>query len=199
LEFSHSRIGVARGRPPFAGLCGWVVLCFLATAPAHAQTSLIVRDAELKLGGNVYELDANVVIDLAEEARQAIDGGLTMRLDYEIAISRIRNYLPDDGIASLVQSYELNYHALSQRYLLRNLNTSEQFDFGSLRAALDRLSEIRSLPVIDSNLLPAGAEYNVRLRAVLDMGGTPAALQWLLFWTEDWGSASRWYSWTLRP
>ena len=167
--------------------------------PRSAQTSLIVRDAELKLGENVYELDAYVVIDLAEEARQAIDGGLTMRLDYEIAISRIRNYLPDDGIASLVQSYELNYHALSQRYLLRNLNTSEQFDFGSLRAALDRLAEIRSLPVIDSNLLPAGAEYNVRLRAVLDMGGTPAALKWLLFWTEDWGSASRWYSWTLRP
>jgi hypothetical protein len=39
----------------------------------------------------------------------------------------------------------------------------------------------------------------VRVRAVLDMGGTPAALKWLLFWTEDWNAASRWYSWTLRP
>jgi Domain of unknown function (DUF4390) len=199
LEFSHSRIGAERRRPPFAGLCGWALLCFLATAVARAETSLIVRDAELKLGENVYELDANLVIELDEEARAAIDGGLTMRLDYEIGISRIRNYLPDDGIASLVQSYELNYHALSQRYLLRNLNTSEQLDFGSLRAALDRLSEIRSLPLIDANLLPPGAAYNVRLRAVLDTGRTPPALKWLLFWTENWGSASRWYSWTLRP
>ena len=44
-----------------------------------------------------------------------------------------------------------------------------------------------------------GDAYNdVRVRAVLDIGGTPAALKWLLFWTEDWGAASRWYSWTLR-
>ena len=199
MEFSHSVVGAPRRSPPFSALCGWILLCFLATTAAHAKTTLVVRDAELRLGENVYELDANLVIELDESARNAIEGGLTMRLDYEIGISRIRNYLPDDGIASLVQSYELNYHALSQRYLLRNLNTSEQFDFGSLETALDRLSTIRNLPVIDSNLLPPGASYNIRVRAVLDMGGTPAALKWLLFWTEDWGAASRWYSWTLRP
>jgi Domain of unknown function (DUF4390) len=198
LEFSHSVVGAPRRSPPFSALCGWVLLCFLATTAAHAETTLIIRDGELRLGENVYELDTTLVIELDDAARNAIDGGLTMRLDYEIGISRIRNYLPDDGIASLVQSYELNYHALSQRYLLRNLNTSEQFDFGSLEAALGRLSSIRSLPVIDANLLPPGAAYNIRVRAVLDMGGTPAALKWLLFWTEDWGAASRWYSWTLR-
>lgn len=198
MEFSHSVVGAPRRSPPFSALCGWVLLCFLATTAAHAETTLIIRDGELRLGENVYELDTTLVIELDDAARNAIDGGLTMRLDYEIGISRIRNYLPDDGIASLVQSYELNYHALSQRYLLRNLNTSEQFDFGSLEAALGRLSSIRSLPVIDANLLPPGAAYNIRVRAVLDMGGTPAALKWLLFWTEDWGAASRWYSWTLR-
>ena len=198
MEFSHTVIRAPRRSPPFAALCGWVLLCFLATTAVHAETTLIIRDGELKLGDNVYELDTSLVIELDEGARRAIEGGLTMRLDYEIGISRIRNYLPDDGIASLVQSYELNYHALSQRYLLRNLNTSEQFDFGSLEAALDRLSQIRNLPVIDANLLPPGAAYDVRVRAVLDIGGTPAALKWLLFWTEDWGAASRWYSWTLR-
>ena len=50
-----------------------------------------------------------------------------------------------------------------------------------------------------ANLLPPGPAYSVRVRAVLDMGGTPAALKWLLFWTEDWSAASRWYTWTLRP
>jgi hypothetical protein len=199
LEFSHSRSVTPHRSPPFAALGGWALLCFLATPIVHADTTLLIRNAELRLGENVYELDTDLVIELAEDARNAIEGGLTMRLDYEIGLSRIRNYLPDDGIASLVQSYELTYHALSQRYLLRNLNTREQFDFGSLQAALDRLSQIRSLPVIDANLLPPGPAYSVRVRAVLDMGGTPAALKWLLFWTEDWSAASRWYTWTLRP
>ena len=199
MEFSHSRCAIARARPPFSGLGACVLLCFLATATVRAETTLVVRDAELRLAGNVYELDTTLAIELDDHARAAIEGGLTMRLDYEIDIARIRNYLPDDGIASLLQSYELTYHALSQRYLLRNLNTSEQFDFGTLQAALDRLAQIRSLPVIDSDLLPPGASYNVRVRAVADLGGTPAALKWLLFWSEDWGGASRWYAWTLRP
>jgi hypothetical protein len=199
LEFSHSRSETRRRSPPFAALGGWGLLCFLATPVVHAETTLIIRDAVLRLGENVYELDTNLSLELADDARSAIEGGLTMRLDYEIGISRIRNYLPNDGIASLVQSYELTYHALSQRYLLRNVNTGEQFDYGTLSAALDRLSQIRSLPVIDANLLPPGPAYSVRVRAVIDMGGTPAALKWLLFWTEDWSAASRWYTWTLRP
>jgi hypothetical protein len=198
LEFSHSEVGAPRRSPPFAALGGWVLLCFLATTAAYAETTLLIRDGELRLGESVYELDTTLVIELDDNARRALEGGVTMRLDYEIAISRIRNYLPNDGIATLVQSYELNYHALSQRYLLRNLNTSEQFDFGSLQAALDKVSVIRNLPVIDANLIPTGASYDVRVRAVLDSGRTPAALKWLLFWTEDWGAASRWYSWTLR-
>ena len=199
MEIGHSRIGTPHRSPPFAALGGCVLLCFLATAVARAETTLVVRDAELRVRENIYELDANLVIELADDTRNALEGGLTMRLDYQIEISRIRNYLPDNGIASLVQSYELSYHALSQRYLLRNLNTGEQFDFGSLQAALDRLSAIRGLPVIDANLLSPASKYNVRLRAVLDMGGTPAALKWLLFWTEDPGATGRWYSWTLRP
>ena len=53
----------------------------------------------------------------------------------------------DAGVAALEQRYELSYHALSQRYLVRNLNTGEQQDFGTLQAALDRLGEVRGLPV----------------------------------------------------
>ena len=44
----------------------------------------------------------------------------------------------DASVAALEQRYELSYHALSQRYLVRNLNTGEQQDFGSLQAALER-------------------------------------------------------------
>jgi len=199
LEFSHTVSRAPRRSPPFAALCGWVLLCFLATTAVHAETTLIIRDGELKLGENVYELDTSLVIELDEGARRAIEGGLTMRLDYEIGISRIRNYLPDDGIASLVQSYELNYHALSQRYLVRNLNTGEQQDFGSLQGALDRVSELRGLPILDSALVEEGPTYEGRIRAVLDLNTAPDALGWLLFWTDDWSQESEWVVWTLRP
>jgi hypothetical protein len=196
---SHSRPSSVRGEAPLVRLAGWVLLCILATPVARAETTLAIQDAKLTLDDNVYELDAHLAVDLPAGAQGAIDDGIAMRLRYEIGIARVRAYLPDSGVASLVQRYELNYHALSQRYLVRNLNTGEQFDFGSLQAALDRLGEIRGLPVIDSSLLVPGSIYDVRVRAVLDLGGTPDALKWLLFWTDDWSGASEWYAWTLRP
>ena len=178
-----------------------LAMCFLATlaAPAAlAQGRIAIRDASLALDEGVYELDAGMELRLPQDARKAIDAGLTLRLDYDIRIARVRQYMPDDGIASLVQSYEISYHALSQRYLLRNLNTGEQQDYGTLDAALERLGEVRGLPVIDAALVEEGPTYEVGVRVVLDMGTVPDALGWLMFWTDDWSMTSEWYSWTLR-
>ena len=98
-----------------------------------------------------------------------------------------------------MQSFELSYHALSQRYLVRNLNTGEQFDHGALDGALERVSEVRGLPLIDSSLLEPGPTYEFRVRAEIDMRTAPDALNWLLFWTDDWSATSEWYAWTHRP
>lgn len=178
----------------------WLV-CFLATLVASAALAaprVTVGSAEVSLDEGIYELSAALDVRIPDDARKAIEAGLTLRLDYEIEISRVRRYMPDAGVASLVQSYELSYHALSQRYLLRNLNTGAQLDFGSLQAAIDRASEVRGLPVIDSLLLEAGPTYEFRVRAVVDMSTVPDALNWLLFWADDWSATSEWYAWTLR-
>jgi Domain of unknown function (DUF4390) len=111
----------------------------------------------------------------------------------------VRGYWPDATVAELEQTYELSYHALSQRYLVRNLNTGEQQDFGSLQAALEQLGDVRGLPVIDADLVQGDSRYEVFLRAVVDLSTTPAALQWLLFWTDDWSTTSEWFRWPLRP
>jgi len=111
----------------------------------------------------------------------------------------VRRYMPDAAIAELEQVNELSYHALSQRYLVRNLNTGEQQDFGSLQAALEALGDLRGLPVIDADLVEKGPEYEARLRAIIDLSTTPDALKWLLFWSDDWSATSEWYSWPLRP
>jgi Domain of unknown function (DUF4390) len=88
---------------------------------------------------------------------------------------------------------------LSQRYLVRNLSTGEQQDFGTLQAALERLSEIRGLPFIDAALVDPGRKYEGRVRAVVDLNSGSEALRWILFWTDDWSVTSEWYEWPLLP
>jgi len=200
MSNSQCRTGRSDGRLsgiPFAWL-----FCFFATLAFEpvraADTAVEVIGASIKLDEGVYALDADLEIDLPGGARRAIDAGLTLRLNYEIEMERVRRYLPDPDVATLVQGYELSYHALSQRYLLRSLNTGEQQDFGGLAAALDRLSSVRNLPIIDAAMLEPGPAYAVRVRAVLTLRSAPDTLSWLLFWTDDWSATSEWYAWTHR-
>ena len=196
---------VSRRRVPQLLRCGvMLLLCFLATSalsPVFAESTAVVRSASLALDAaqDVYELTAKVEIALPEEARKGIEAGLALRVVYEIALTRVRGYWPDATVAELEQTYELSYHALSQRYLVRNLNTGEQQDFGSLPAALEQLGDVRGLPVIDADMVRGDSRYEVYLRAVVDLSTTPAALQWLLFWTDDWSATSEWFTWPLRP
>lgn len=192
------------GKSPFLARCAvWLALCFIATTGpvAHAadESKLKIREAQATIDEGVYELDAKLDLRLPEDARKAVEAGLTLRLTYEITVDRVRRYMLDASVAALEQRYEVSYHALSQRYLVKNLNTAEQQDFGSLQAALDRVSELRGLPVIDTALVTDGPVYQGRIRAVLGMNTAPDVLGWLLFWTDDWSAESDWKTWTLPP
>ncbi len=194
---------LSRKSPYLARCAAWLVLCLIATAGpvAHAEdeSTLTIRDVQVSLDEGVYELSAKVDLTLPDGARKAVESGLTLRLTYEITVDRVRRYMPDAGIAALEQRYEVSYHALSQRYLVKNLNTGEQHDFGSLQAALDRVADLHGLPVIDAALVSDGPAYRGRIRAVLGMNTAPDVFGWLLFWTDDWSAESDWKTWTLRP
>jgi hypothetical protein len=194
----------AAPKPPI--LARWILsllLCVIATLAtserASAQASLSLSDVGIGVDDGVYELGARLDLRLPDDARKAVESGLTLRLNYEIVIDRVRRYMLDAEVAALVQRYEVTYHALSQRWLVRNLNTGEQNDYGSLDTALARISELRGLPIIDTALLPAGPEYQGRIRAVLDLTTAPDAFGWLLFWADDWSAESDWKTWTLQP
>lgn len=200
---SYSLPTVSR-KPPYLARCAaWVALCFIATAvvPAGAadDSRLVLREVSVTIDEGVYELDAKLDLTLPDGARRAVESGLTLRLTYEVSVERVRRYMPDAGVAALEQRYEVSYHALSQRYLVKNLNTGEQQDFGSLQGALERVTELRGLPVLDASLLSDGPVYEGRIRAVLGMNTAPDVFGWLLFWTDDWSAESEWKTWTLRP
>lgn len=200
----HYNPPAAVSKPP--SLAGWALrwaLCVIATigglGGAPRADALDLAGVEVALEDGVYTLDAQLDLQLPEPARQAIESGLTLRLDYEIVVDRVRRYMLDAEVAALVQRYDVSYHALSQRWLVRNLNTGEQQDFGSLDAALARVGDVRGLPILDAALLEPGVVYQGRIRAVLDLSTAPAVFGWLLFWADDWSDESDWQSWTLRP
>jgi hypothetical protein len=163
---------------------------------AWAQSRFDIRSAYVEPSDGVYHLNATLDFKVPDAARAAIDEGVPLTLDLVIVVRRSRRYWLDEAVAELEQHYELVHHALSERYLVRNLNSGEQTSFATLDAALDALRVIGNLPILDRSLVLPDSRHEISLRAVLDVPTMPDALRFVLFWREDWRQVSDWYTWS---
>jgi hypothetical protein len=157
-----------------------------------------VRSAVAVLRDGVYYLDAVIDYRLSTEATDALHSGVPLAIRLDVEIVDPRRWWFDDDDAALQQSYQVDYHALSERYTVLNINSGDQASFGSLFAALEHLGRIERLPLIDTAVLADDRGYYVRMRASLDQEQFPGPLRLLAFWRRDWAIASDWYRWPLR-
>lgn len=187
-----------------AALCaGFVVLAGLVMQPGLAQDGLEragyfeVRSASTQQVGGVHTLDARLQLVLSSEALEALSSGVPLTIELQLEVIRIRRFVWDDAEAELALRYELEYRPLSQRYLVRNLNSGDQDSFATLYSALNNLGRVQGLPVIDDALLEYGKDYRIRLRAMLNTQQYSAPLRLLFFWRDEWQLQSEWFEWLL--
>jgi len=170
--------------------------CLPALVAAAEAPRFEVRSAYIEPAERVYELNATLNFDLPEGARAAINEGVPLTLHLEIVVKRQRNYWLDETVATLDQYYELAYRALSERYLVRNLNSGEQASYATLDAALDALRVISRLPILDQALVSPNRRHEISVRGNLDVRTMPDTLRFVLFWSDDWRQRSEWYTWS---
>ena len=156
-----------------------------------------VRSAATKMAKGVHLLDARLQLVLSNGALEALSSGVALRIELQMEVIRNRRFYFDATDADLTIRYELEYRPLSQRYLVRNLNSGDQDSFATLYSALNSLGRVQGLPVIDDALLEAGKNYRVRLRALLSTRQYPAPLRLLFFWRDQWQLTSEWFEWSL--
>ncbi|MGH8238282.1 MAG: DUF4390 domain-containing protein, partial [Steroidobacteraceae bacterium] len=178
----------------------FVLACvgFCYAPGSWAQGRFDIRSAYVERAEGVYQLNATLDFDIGEGARAAVRDGAPFTLRLEIVVRRQRSYWLDEGVATLDQSYELVYHALSDRYLVRNVNSGEQVSYATLDAALDSLRVISNLPILDQALVRPERRHEISVRASLDVRTMPDTLRFILFWSDDWRQRSEWYTWSPR-
>jgi hypothetical protein len=134
---------------------------------------------------------------LSSEALAALESGVTLTIELQLQVIRERRFYLDDMEAELAIRYELEYSPVSQRYVVRNINSGDQDSFATLYSALNSLGRVQGLPIIDEAVLLADRNYRVRLRAMLNTERYPAALRILFFWRGQWQLQSEWFEWLL--
>ena len=179
------------------------MLAVLMGAAVVAQDDVVregyfeVRSAASGLTDGVHLLDARLQLVLSNEALAALNNGVPLTIELQLQVIRVRRFYMDALDAELAVRFELEYRPLSQRYIVRNLNSGDQDSFATLYSALNNLGRIEGLPFIDDALLTTGKSYRMRVRAMLQTQQYPAPLRLLFFWRSQWQLQSEWFEWML--
>ena len=194
-----------RPRAPYARFAAAAMAAMAAMLwirPLHAdglEGRFEVRSADLQLKDGVYHLNAHMDLPVSDAVRRGLAEGVPLTVELDLNIERVRQLLPNSKVADLTQRYHLQYNAVSARYVLRNDNSGQQESLSTVDAAIEQLSEVRGLPVLDRALIAVDRRYEANVRAKVDYGSVPFSLRVVMFWVNDWHRESDWYTWTLQP
>jgi hypothetical protein len=157
---------------------------------------LEVRSAYVDVDNGVFLLHARVEYPMSPGIREALRDGVTLTFDLDTRVERERRLWFNASIVDLTLRRELAYHAVSDRYVVREVRNGETTTFPTLEEALSYLGRVDGWPIIVEPQLNGG-NYVVSVRAGVRRGNLPSSLRVLLFWTDDWHRESEWYSWSL--
>jgi hypothetical protein len=192
-----------RERP--AGNSRWLVLTLgsllLAVASMFAIADALdgvleVRSAYVNIDNGVFLLHARIEYPVNPAIRDALRDGVTLTFDLDTRVDRERRFWFNANIVELTLRRELAYHAVSDRYVVRDVKSNEQQTFPTLEEALAYLGKVDGWPILVEPQLNGGM-YVISVRAGVRRGKLPASLRVLLFWADDWHRVSEWYSWSL--
>ena len=141
-----------RRRTQVAGRAVVAILALLFASSGVAQDPIVregyfeVRSASTQLVEGVHVLDSRLQLVLSSEALEALNSGVPLTIELQMQLLRQRRFYLDALDAELEVRFELEYRPLSQRYIVRNLNSGDQDSFATLYSALNNLGRISSLP-----------------------------------------------------
>lgn len=181
-----------------AGLRALWLLLFLGvySVPAAADGRFEVVNASARPAGSAWLVDARIDLELSSEALDALDSGVPLSIEFQYEVTQRRRFWADRVVVNRQQNFELQYLSLSQRYVVRNLDTLAVNSYATLFSALRYLGQVRDFRVTDEPLDGSAAEHTFGLRAVLDWEKLPGPLAMLNFWRGDFSLESDWYRWT---
>lgn len=178
------------------------LLCGLAVPGASGAAGPFdgdfgIRSAFVVVDRGVLQLNVHVQYPINDRIRSALQDGVTLAFDVQLSITRHRRFWFNASVLDLTLRRELTYHAVTDRYVLRDEQGVEQESFPTLEEAIDKLGRVEDLPVLVESQLHGGGPWQVAVRAGVRRGRMSDAMRALVFWSDAWHRNSDWYTWTL--
>jgi hypothetical protein len=178
-------------------LCAVLLACPAWGAARTESGAFRISDGRAFVQERHVLVTADLSHQLSEAALEALQNGVGLEVIAEAELVRERILWWDEILSIATRRLLLEYHALANQYVLRDLLLDTSQTFRSLPPMLDELNAVRDLRVGADSLLAKGQTYRVRLRTRLDIESLPAPLRPMAYVSDAWQLSSGWRSWAL--
>ncbi len=181
-------------------LLRWLFISFswLFTGPGiAAEYGFQVKSAELVREQNEYVLNADIDYRFSERAIEGLKHGVPLTLVVAVKVYRNRALIWDERVVSVMLRYRIRFHALAKVYQVLNDSSGVQRNFVSLPDAVDALGRIRGMSIIKAGRINSDDQYEVSIKADLDIEALPLPLRPVAYVMPQWYLGSSWYTWPL--
>jgi len=158
---------------------------------------LKIYSASTQIQRGFYQLDAQLEYALSQAALDALESGVPLTFELEVDIIQPREWMWDKIISSYDQRYQVAYHALTQQYIVTNLNSGVQNSYSHRKTALLTMGRINNYPLIDFEKVKIRDDYKGRIRISLLINELPVPMRPWTFINAEWSLKSEWFEWDL--
>lgn len=185
-------------RPWVRLLWAWaLVLCL--PMPVWAADAFTVKDVRTRLLEGTYTLDADIEFRFSPEALEALDNGVPLTIVIHAQVRSANAWIWEDSVTDLRLRYAVRYKPLSERYEVYRLPGDRGRSFVSREAAIAALGELRGLQLVAKDRLDPEDQYQLHLKAELDIEELPLPLRPIAYLRPAWKLGSSWTKWPLTP
>lgn len=178
----------------------WALGLFLCLpASAQARDAFLIKEVKTRLEEGIFVLDADIEFRFSPEALEALDNGVPLTIVLHFQVRSADAWIWEDSAADLRLHYAVRYKPLSERYEVYRLPGDRGRSFVSREAAIAALGELRGLQVVAAARLDPDTQYQLHMKAELDIEELPLPLRPMAYLRSAWKLGSSWTKWPLTP
>ena len=168
----------------------------LLVSTSSLAESFKVQSAEVSKIGNGYILNAEIKYPLTPRVTEAIANGVPITFLQQLELIHSTSIFGKywqwkKTLWSASLRYELRYHALSEQYILKDLDTEHLSNFPSLDSALTALGTIDDLSLPPEHLTDTDSLI-LQVRSGLDLYALPTPMRPGALLSNKWQVTSPW-------
>lgn len=164
----------------------WLCIIMMPAKIMADSENVSPPDLEISVKDSDLVLNGKLGFELSESALEALSNGLPLTFETEINVVPENSWFWSRPVVSEHFMLEIKYHALSQHYLVKAMNSRYARSLLTRSSALEALKEVSDLHLVQLLILDPDKQYRINIHTALDSRSLPVPLRPLIYLTDDW-------------